>query len=253
MDYEKLFEKKNYVRENFHLIPKEALENYERAFDIQYAHNSTAIEGNTLTLAEVSIVLDDKISIAGKDMREIHEVENHQRATDYVRNAISEKKSLDEKNVKDVHALLMENIFVGGVYRDVPVYIKGAVHVPPSPQTMFIQIKAFYEDLQNEFANAITCAAWTHAQFVKIHPFIDGNGRTSRMIMNYQLMLDDWLPIDIPKEMRLEYFDALDKYATEGDLSSFVEIIADLEEKQLDWYIEAINCVKERGANSANN
>lgn len=85
--------------------------------------------------------------------------------------------------------------------------------------------------------NAIEFAAWTHAEFIKIHPFVDGNGRTSRMIMNYQLMASDFLPVSIAKENRLEYFEALEAYAVDGDLESFADMVAELEEQRLDEYL----------------
>lgn len=85
--------------------------------------------------------------------------------------------------------------------------------------------------------NAIELAAWTHAEFVRIHPFVDGNGRTSRLIMNYQLMAQGFLPITIKKESRLEYFDALEAYAVNGTIQPFADMIASLEEEQLDIYL----------------
>ena len=106
---------------------------------------------------------------------------------------------------------------------------------------MYIQIKAFYEEVDNKAGlNPIELVAWTHAEFVRIHPFIDGNGRTSRLLMNYQLMLHDFLPVSIDKENRLDYYNALDKYASEGDLQPFVELTATLEEKQLDKYLSHV-------------
>ena len=85
--------------------------------------------------------------------------------------------------------------------------------------------------------NPIELAAFTHAEFVKIHPFEDGNGRTSRLIMNYQLMINGFLPVSITKENRLEYFNALESYAVDGDLELFTDMIAQLEEEQLDQYL----------------
>ena len=85
--------------------------------------------------------------------------------------------------------------------------------------------------------NGIELAAWTHAEFVRIHPFEDGNGRTSRMIMNYQLMADGFLPVSIAKEDRLEYFEALESFAVEGKLESFADMITALEEQRLDEYL----------------
>lgn len=103
---------------------------------------------------------------------------------------------------------------------------------------MYNQIKAFYLDLCNRTdLNPIELAAWTHAEFVKIHPFVDGNGRASRLIMNYQLMASGFAPVSIAKENRLEYFNALEDYAVQGNLTPFANMVADLEEKQLDVYL----------------
>lgn len=99
--------------------------------------------------------------------------------------------------------------------------------------------KNFYADLRwkNKELNPIELAAWTHAEFVRIHPFIDGNGRTSRLIMNYQLMINGFLPVSIAKENRLEYYNALEEYAVNGSLGWFSELIATLEEEQLNAYM----------------
>ena len=118
------------------------------------------------------------------------------------------------------------------------VRISGAKHKPPAPNVMNQQIKNFYVDMPYRAnSNAVEFAAWTHAEFVKIHPYVDGIGRTSRMIMNYQLMAKGFLPISIAKEKRLEYFEVLEAYALDGDLHPFIEMIASLEEQRLDEYL----------------
>jgi Fic family protein len=138
----------------------------------------------------------------------------------------------------------MENIQQGGIYRNVDVYISGAEHVPPSPLEMYCQIKNFYLTIDKNFNSSIEKAAYVHAEFVKIHPFIDGNGRTSRLIMNYVLMQEDYLPISISKESKMEYYKTLDVYATQNDINPFADLIAELEEKRLDFYISQIDRVK---------
>jgi Fic family protein len=214
---------------------------YSQAFDVEYTHHSTAIEGNTLTLLETKVVLEEGISVGGKHLRELYEVVNHNKAFQYVKKCINEQSPLNEEMIKDIHSILMENIMVGGVYRNVDVYISGAMHTPPSPNEMYRQIKAFYCDLeQKTFENVIELAAWTHAEFVRIHPFADGNGRTSRLIMNYQLMLNGFLPVSIKKETRLEYFHALEEYAVHRDFHLFADMIAVLEEEQLDRYLSML-------------
>ena len=147
---------------------------------------------------------------------------------------------LDEKIVKDIHAMLMDHIFTGGIYRDMDVYISGAQHTPPSPVQMYQQIKNFYSDLEwkGDQLNLIEFAAWTHAEFVRIHPFPDGNGRTSRLIMNYQLLANGFPAVSIAKEDRLEYFNTLETYAVEGNLTPFADMVAQLVEQQLDRYLK---------------
>ena len=238
MDYEKLLRMKEQLKEQREKLPREALESFDKSFDIEYAHNSTALEGNTLTLIQTKAIIEDGLSVGGKTLREIYEVANHDKAFAYVKKCVAESKPLDEAAVKDIHALLMENILVGGVYRNVEVRISGAGHKPPAPSEMYRQIKNFYADLPYTTGlNAIELSAWTHAEFVRIHPFVDGNGRTSRMIMNYQLMAQGFLPVSIAKENRLEYFDALEAYAVNGDLQPFADMIAELEEQRLGEYL----------------
>ena len=178
--------------------------------------------------------------MGGKTLREIYEVTNHEKAFQYVKQCIAKDKLLNEKIMKDIHALLMENILIGGVYRNVEVRISGAGFRPPAPSEMYQQIKYFFADLPYKDLNAIELSAWTHAEFVKMHPFIDGNGRTSRMLMNYQLMINGFLPVSIAKENRLEYFNTLEAYAVHGNLKPFSEMIAELEETQLDEYLSII-------------
>lgn len=242
MDINKLLEKKQIIDKGKHSIDKITLASYEKDFELTYTHNSTAIEGNTLTLMETKVVLEDGISVGGKALREIYEIVNHKKAYRYIQKCIADGKKLDENIVKDIHQILTENIIAGGIYRNQEVRISGAGHIPPVGTDMYIQIKNFYADLEwkEQVLNPIEYAAWTHAEFVRIHPFIDGNGRTSRLIMNYQLMSKGFLPISIAKENRLDYYNALEDYAVNGNLNLFTDLIADLEEIQLDNYIGMI-------------
>ena len=241
MDYNSLLRKKEFYQRHKNVLSDSIMQNYNQTFEIEYTHNSTAIEGNTLSLIQTKVILEDQISVGGKRLREIYEIVNHNKAYQYVKSCIHKGEALDEKGVKDMHAILMENIMIGGIYRNVDVYISGARHTPPSPNEAYKQVKNFYADLPYKTEmNGMELAAWTHAEFVKIHPFVDGNGRTSRLIMNYQLMVHGFLPISIAKESRLDYFDALESYAVEADLKPFVDFIATLEEQRLNLYIRAI-------------
>lgn len=241
MDYQRILEKKNKYENNKSKISSVTLSSYEKDFELKFTHNSTAIEGNTLTLMETKVVLEDGVSIGGKELREIYEVINHKKAYEYVKKCIAENKPLTENIVKDLHAILTENIIVGGIYRNQEVRISGAGFTPPAGNEMYMQIKGFYEELNNKSdLNPIELAAWTHAEFVRIHPFIDGNGRTSRLLMNYQLLSYGFLPVSIDKETRLEYYNSLEEYAVNGNLQPFADLIADLEDKHLDEYLKLL-------------
>ena len=241
MDFARILAKKNQFDQIKSKIGSVTLSSAEKDFELRFTHHSTAIEGNTLTLMETKVVLEDGISIGGKALREIYEVINHQKAYAYVKKCIAQKRTLDENTVKDLHAILTENIIVGGIYRNQEVRISGAGFVPPSGNEMYAQIKFFYEDLKKSDFDPITLAAWTHAEFVRIHPFVDGNGRTSRLLMNYQLMANDFLPVSIDKENRLAYYSALEEYAVHHNLTPFANLIAELEEQQLDLYLGLAN------------
>ena len=241
MDFERISAKKIKYEQNKSKINSVTLSSYEMDFELRFTHNSTAIEGNTLTLMETKVVLEDGVSIGGKELREIYEVVNHKKAYEYVKKCIAENKPLTENIVKDLHAILTENIIVGGIYRNQEVRISGAGFTPPAGNEMYVQIKSFYEDLKyKKDLNPIELAAWTHAEFVRIHPFVDGNGRTSRLLMNYQLMINGYLPVSVDKEDRLDYYNALEQYAAHGNLEPFADFVAELEEKQLDEYLKLI-------------
>ena len=242
MNFERIYDKKLRYEQNKHNISPITLSSYEKDFELIFTHNSTAIEGNTLTLIETKVVLEDGIAIGGKKLREIYEVINHKKAYEYVKKCIVAKKPLDENIVKDLHAILTENIIVGGIYRNEEVRISGAGFTPPSGNEMYMQIKIFYEDLKTKDTelNPIELAAWTHAEFVRIHPFVDGNGRTGRLLMNYRLLQNGYLPVSVAKENRLDYYNALEQYAVNGDLTDFADLVAELEEAQLDEYLKLI-------------
>ena len=143
MNFERIQEKKLKYEQNKHKISPITLSSYEKDFELTFTHNSTAIEGNTLTLMETKVVLEDGVAIGGKELREIYEVINHKKAYGYVKKCISENKALDENIVKDLHSILTENIIVGDIYRNEEVRISGAGFTPPAGNEMYMQIKNF--------------------------------------------------------------------------------------------------------------
>ena len=155
MNYDMLCGKREQLNQLCERIPKEALQSFDKSFEVEYTHNSTAIEGNTLSLIQTKAVLEDGLSVGGKTLREIYEVVNHKKAFEYVKKCVAESKALDERIIKDIHALLMENILAGGIYRNVEVRISGAQHKPPVPSKMYQQIKNFYADMPKDRINPV--------------------------------------------------------------------------------------------------
>ena len=242
-----ILQKLDFINKHKHVLEPVVLERMEEGFDLDFTYNSTTIEGNTLSKMEMKLLLEDNISVGGKELREIYEVTNHKKAFDYVKNCIDRKEPLSENKIKDIHEILTENIFNGGVYRNHDNSITSANFATPTPNDMFNQLRFFYADLEKnkETMNSIELSAWTHAEFVRIHPFPDGNGRISRLIMNYQLMKSGLLPISIQVEDRFDYYERLDKYGVSRDLKPFTELIYELEEKRLNEIINIINQVQE--------
>lgn len=260
MDFTNINKKYEFHLKNKHYLKNDpyVIKNFEQNFNIRYTHESTALEGNSLTIHETKEVIIDKRSVANKDLRELYEVINHDIAFSYVKKCIKEGKKLCDEIVTNIHEKLMDRIMPGGVYRAVNVYISGSQNDLPDYHYVPRLMKEFYQDLSekidvcgmpNSNIHPIELACKAHADFINIHPFKDGNGRTARLMMNYQLMSFGYLPISIPKEIRSEYCKSLDLYQSTGNLEPFIKIVATLEEKQLDKIIsneKAIMNEKER-------
>lgn len=188
-------------------------QNFDDTFTIDFTHHTTAIEGNTLTLIETKMILDDKIVPKETTLFELDQVRGHAEAWSYVKSNVLSGIVITENVIKDIHERVVPARGIGGLYRNVPVFIK-------------------------EFSNPVERAAWIHAEFVKIHPFQDGNGRTARLLLNYSLLLDDYPPINIKKDNVEEYFASLEEYSLYGNLEKFERLVMDNVHKSLNMYIE---------------
>ncbi len=214
---------------------------------LDWTYNSKAIEGNTLTINETKVVLEG-ITVGGKTMREHLEVinhrDNHRDAISYVEDVMHKEEPFSEWQIKNLHRLVLKGIddSYAGVYRDQQVFISGAVHTPPPPfkiQEEMDVLMSWY-DGKAQSLHPIVLGAMLHAIFVGIHPFIDGNGRTSRLLLNLELMKSGYPPIIIRVENRLAYYNALNKVHTTKDYADFIELVAKEVEASLDLYLSAI-------------
>lgn len=188
----------------------------EEYFNLNYTYESNRIEGNTLTLQETFLVVNDGITVGGKSVREHLEVINHTEAIHYLSELIQEKKTFSERVLKEIHYLILKGIDRenAGVYRSIGVRISGSSHLPPEPYLLLPlmeEVFVFYKQ-NKSVLHPVILAAEMHERIVRIHPFIDGNGRTCRLIMNLILMQNGYPIANIKGELenRLRYYNALE-------------------------------------------
>jgi Fic family protein len=220
-------------------LPVQAIKNLREELILRWTYNSNAIEGNTLTLQETKVALEG-ITVGGKTMREHFEAINHKEAILYVESLIEDDNPLSEWEIKSIHALVLKNIDAqnAGKYRAINVLISGAQHRPCDHLQVGGKMASFIDWYQKDAPNLhpIERAARIHADFVGIHPFSDGNGRTSRLLMNLELMKSGFPPVVIRVENRLEYYKALDTAHTTSDYSPFIDLIAKASQESFEPY-----------------
>lgn len=217
------------------------LKRLHEEFMIEFTYDSNAIEGNTLTLQETAMVLEG-ITIDTKPLKDHLEVVGHKDAFEYVQRIISEKVDFSERVIKDIHTLvLMDRPDDRGRYRQIPVRIMGASHEPPQPYLVPIQMEQLLHDLKKEQLHPIEATALFHLKFEGIHPFIDGNGRTGRLILNFMLMQNGYPPINVKFADRRKYYGGFEEYYKNGDHSPMVKMIAKYVEEQLALYLHIIS------------
>ena len=223
-------------------IPKETLKSLRESINLEWTYNSNGIEGNTLTLRETQVVLEG-ITVGGKSIKEHLEAINHEKAILFLDDLLKDNEPISEWNIKNIHQLILKDIDNenAGKYRKENVTIKGATHIPPD----YLKVPELMEKLiltYNTWSeyHPIIQAALLHGELVKIHPFVDGNGRTSRLLMNLVLMNNGYNPVIIKKESRLKYYEALDKAHITGNYTDFVKLVTKLEIEMLKKYLELL-------------
>jgi len=224
-------------------LPKYTVKSLREKLFLEWTYNTNAIEGNTLTINETKVVLEG-ITVGGKTMREHLEVINHRDAISYVEDIVHKEEPFSEWQIKNLHRLVLKEIDkdYAGVYRDQQVFISGAQHTPPEPLKIQEQMEGLMKwyEVEAKELHPIVRGSMLHAIFVGVHPFIDGNGRTSRLLLNLELMKAGYPPVIIRVENRLAYYNALDKAHTIEDYRDFVQLVAAEVESSLDLYLSAV-------------
>jgi len=226
-------------------LAPELVRNLREDMVLRYTYHSNAIEGNTLTLMEVKVILEEGMAIGGKSLRHHLEVINHADAITYLESLVKENVPLDERILKELHQLVLRGIDnEAGRYRGCNVIISGAGHTPPDHLHVGERMQGFFDWYHGEAQSLhpVERAARMHADLVIIHPFRDGNGRTSRLVMNLELMRAGFPTVIIPVVDRAAYYENLDKAWKDMDYGPFVQHLGQLVEPSFEpyWYLLGI-------------
>ena len=213
------------------------IERITEDFVVEYTYNSNAIEGNTLTLRETDMVLRG-LTVDKKPLKDHMEAVGHKEAFYFVRDLVKEQVSISESVIKQIHYLVLaDKTDDRGVYRRIPVKIMGAKHDPVQPYLIQPKMEQLIESYGNSTGHIITRLALFHIEFEGIHPFIDGNGRTGRLLVNLELMKAGYPPIDIKFKDRAAYYNAFDEYHGKHNLGAMEKLFAKYVNERLDSYL----------------
>lgn len=217
------------------------LERLNEEFLTEFTYNSNAIEGNTLTLRETDLVLRG-LTIDQKSLKEHLEVIGHKEAFEYVQELVRENIEISEKVIKDIHYLVLADKREDrGKYRQIPVRILGTAHEPVQPYLIAPRMEALLEQYKDSKEDFVTKLARFHIEFEGIHPFIDGNGRTGRLLVNLELMKMGYPPIDIKFTDRLKYYKAFDEYYLKDNISVMAAMFAAYLNERLDILLSILD------------
>lgn len=226
-------------------LSKSIVNRLHKQMVLEWTFNSNAIEGNTLTLKETQLVLSDGITVRNKSLTEHLETINHKHAIEFVEEVAKQKNKITERNIREIHSLVLKEIDpeYAGIYRDMNVRITGSKHKPPDALLLKELMVKFCNKTLNTKRHPVVEAAMAHFEFVSIHPFVDGNGRTARLLMNLILIKKGYFPAIILKNDRLKYYKVLEK-GHNGNIEDFIFFVGRSLERTIYLYLEAIPQIK---------
>ncbi|MDR2167062.1 MAG: Fic family protein [Clostridiales bacterium] len=203
-------------------------------FMVEYTYNSNAIEGSTLTLHETALVVLEGLTVDAKPLKEHLDAIGHRDAFEYIVRIAKSQEPLTERIIKEIHSLVLVNDAQNkGKYRGVSVRILGALDMPPFPDQVPAQMQELLKAYESDIRHPIEKIADFHILFERIHPFIDGNGRVGRLIMNLELIKAGYAPIDVKFKDRSHYIDCFRDYAKTGNSNQFIEMVAKYQIEEL--------------------
>lgn len=242
MEYSHLTEKKK--RLDAHCpLPDALVRNLDDWFRVELTYTSNAIEGNTLTRMETAMILEKGLTVGGKSLVEHLEAKNHAAAFDWLKTRLAKDTPLTEDDILSIHRLILQGIDEAnaGYYRSVAVRISGSRVVLPNPLKVPDLMRTFIDWLINaKELHPVELAAEAHYRLVTIHPFVDGNGRTARLLMNLILLMNGYPIVVVSNEDRLHYLSCLEKAQLGGSKEDYLQLIVDSVERSLDIYLDAV-------------
>ncbi len=236
-------EEKKQRLDSFRPFSVDLVTNLREWFKIELTYTSNAIEGNTLSRAETALVVEKGVTVDGKTLQEHLEAVNHAQAFDWVMQRIgTTKQDITESTILDLHQLILQKIVdnQAGRYRTVPVRIAGSTVIMPNAMKVPELMGEYVTWLQKNTDHPLTVAVDAHFKLVSIHPFVDGNGRTARLLMNLLLMQVGYPPAIIRKEERKQYIASIEKAQLGGSLADYYSLMYEAVNRSLDIYLEAL-------------
>lgn len=223
-----LLELKTYVNDNLHFVPKEEIDLFKFNFACVMTRNTVNMEKmiEDLTLEEVvSIIKGFNVRTEGNLRRNIY---NHYQAYHFMIEHYEHQGEFDEDFLKDLHEILMKGIMPGGLYRNVDIRIIGSNYIPPSHIKVYDRMKRYFFELEQYSKDSLDYIGYSHLQLAKIHPFLDGNGRLARIILNFCLIRSGFVPVIISLKDRNRYFSTLEEYKVNKNSTSFITFLKEL-------------------------
>lgn len=220
-------------------LTKDELKKVRETFDTLYIYESTSFDNDDFTYEDVEFLLEDHSRVfPDKKRNRRKSIINNYHALQMVHRLADKKIAYDEDTVKDLHQVLVDGIISGGIYRSRDLFILGAKHVPPSYLKIYKKMSEYFEKLQSAELTGFERIAYAHLQFLKIYPFVDANGRLARLLLNYELELQDYLPVSISKQLQDEYFDAIDEYKINKKIQPFIDFLMKVEADRINKFIK---------------
>lgn len=225
-------------------LPKESVKQLKDYYKISLTYTSNAIEGNSLTESETKVVIEDGLTIGGKPLRDHLEALGHAGAYDFIYDLAGMKKEISEEDILKIHHLFYEKIDEdnAGKYRKVRVFVSGTDFIFPPPSAVPALMEEFIQKIPNQIKqlHPVEFAAWLHFQFINIHPFVDGNGRVARLLMNLFLLKSGYVITIIPPVVRTDYIEIIRDCQKSGDPKQFYNLISNMVWESLKDYLRLI-------------